>query len=66
MGGIIFDSQIKRSGMCKEEKENQCTSFCRKFLRSECAGMRYIRTADDRWIDQEEYPFPMYKEENKK
>lgn len=59
---IIWQSDIEREGMCKEEPTRECNSFCRKFIRRECPGMRYIRTGADLWTDQNRYPFPLYAE----
>lgn len=59
---IIFQSDIERDGMCKEEPNRECTAFCRKFIKRECPGMRYIRTNPNLWTDQKRYPFPLYAE----
>jgi len=59
---VIWQSEIEREGMCKENPNNECNSFCRKFMRQECPGMRYIRTDANSWTDQKRYPFPLYAE----
>jgi len=46
--------------MCKDEPDRECTSFCRKFLRSECPGMRYIKWDSTLWTDQERTPYALY------
>lgn len=61
--GMIFQSSIDKHGMCKEDSEKICATYCRKFQRGECIGMRYIQTQDGLWTDQRKYPFPLYKEE---
>ncbi len=64
--GIIFQSDIDRNSICKEEPKRLCTTFCRKFMKRKCAGMKYIQTQDGLWTNQEKYPFPLYKEEHEK
>lgn len=60
--GIIFQSDIERDGMCKEDPAQECTAFCSKFIKRECPGMRYIRTNPKLWTDQKKYPFSLYAE----
>ena len=60
--GTIFQSDIDRHGMCKEDSTRECTSFCSKFMKQECPGMRYIRIGSDLWTDQRRHPFSLYAE----
>ena len=57
---ILFPRDIKREGMCKDEPDRECTSFCHKFLRNECPGMRYIKWDSTLWTDQEKTPYDLY------
>lgn len=57
---FISKSDLDRFGVCKNKKGRECTVFCSDFIKSKCPGVRYMRTEDGRYIDQDRYPFKGY------
>lgn len=57
---MVFRSDLEKFGTCKNERGRECTTFCSDFIKNKCPGVRYIKTEDGRYIDQDSYPFTGY------